>query len=232
MAYPPCLHMADWALLAWHPWYQEKNNTAYHWTNSRLCEPQCHLIVSTIKSSKILSHMSMSFFLIKQILASADMTFIKGNHTYFPFSKQLLIQDTKDDIVFKLIISISCIFTGSTTNINITHIHRGQQIQNFSLLQLTKIDIFQIRLYRMWSKILPKFSCPRPSDSGIFRALILIISMVSRLGNKIFLALGRTYTKFHSPRPVFHSPGQIFTRIGERASASFPAWVPTILTST
>ena len=24
------------------------------------------------------------------------------------------------------------------------------------------------------------------------------------------------YTKFHSPRPVFHSPGQIFTRIGER----------------
>ena len=32
------------------------------------------------------------------------------------------------------------------------------------------------------------------------------------------------YTKFHSPRPVFHSPGQIFTRIGERASASFPAW--------
>ena len=33
------------------------------------------------------------------------------------------------------------------------------------------------------------------------------------------------YTKFHSPRPVFHSPGQIFTRIGERASASFPACV-------
>ena len=32
------------------------------------------------------------------------------------------------------------------------------------------------------------------------------------------------YTKFHSPRLVFHSPGQIFTRIGERASASFPAW--------
>ena len=31
------------------------------------------------------------------------------------------------------------------------------------------------------------------------------------------------YTKFHSPRPVFHSPRQIFTRIGERASASFPA---------
>ena len=31
------------------------------------------------------------------------------------------------------------------------------------------------------------------------------------------------YTKFHLPRPVFHSPGQIFTRIGERASASFPA---------
>ena len=24
------------------------------------------------------------------------------------------------------------------------------------------------------------------------------------------------YTKFHSPRPVFHSSGQIFTRIGER----------------
>ena len=31
------------------------------------------------------------------------------------------------------------------------------------------------------------------------------------------------YTNFHSPRPVFHSPGQIFTRIGERASGSFPA---------
>ena len=31
------------------------------------------------------------------------------------------------------------------------------------------------------------------------------------------------YTKFHSPRPVFHSPDQIFTHIGERASASFPA---------
>ena len=31
------------------------------------------------------------------------------------------------------------------------------------------------------------------------------------------------FTKFHLPRPVFHSPGQIFTRIGERASASFPA---------
>ena len=32
------------------------------------------------------------------------------------------------------------------------------------------------------------------------------------------------YTKFHLPRPVFHSPGQIFTRIGEWVSASFPAW--------
>ena len=31
------------------------------------------------------------------------------------------------------------------------------------------------------------------------------------------------YTKFYSPRPVFHSPGQIFTPIDERASASFPA---------
>ena len=31
------------------------------------------------------------------------------------------------------------------------------------------------------------------------------------------------YTKFHLPRPVFHSPGQIFTRIGERASTSFQA---------
>ena len=31
------------------------------------------------------------------------------------------------------------------------------------------------------------------------------------------------YTKFHSPRPVFHSPDQIFTRIGEGASGSFPA---------
>ena len=34
------------------------------------------------------------------------------------------------------------------------------------------------------------------------------------------------YTKFHSPRPVFHLPSQIFTRIGEWASANFPAWVP------
>ena len=24
------------------------------------------------------------------------------------------------------------------------------------------------------------------------------------------------YTKFHTPGPVFHSPGQIFTRISER----------------
>ena len=31
------------------------------------------------------------------------------------------------------------------------------------------------------------------------------------------------YTKFYSPRPVFHSLGQIFTRISEWASASFPA---------
>ena len=31
------------------------------------------------------------------------------------------------------------------------------------------------------------------------------------------------FTKFHLPRPVFHSPSQIFTRIGERASTSFPA---------
>ena len=36
------------------------------------------------------------------------------------------------------------------------------------------------------------------------------------------------YTKFHLPRPVFTSPDRIFTPIGERASASFPAcfnWV-------
>ena len=31
------------------------------------------------------------------------------------------------------------------------------------------------------------------------------------------------YTKFHLTRPVFHSPNQIFTHIGERANASFPA---------
>ena len=30
------------------------------------------------------------------------------------------------------------------------------------------------------------------------------------------------YIKFHSPSPVFHSPSQIVTRIGERASPSFP----------
>ena len=36
------------------------------------------------------------------------------------------------------------------------------------------------------------------------------------------------YKKFHSPIPVFHSPGQIFTRIGEWASASFPACVSVI----
>ena len=34
------------------------------------------------------------------------------------------------------------------------------------------------------------------------------------------------YTKFHLPRPVFHSPDQIFTRIGKRASPSFPACIP------
>ena len=33
------------------------------------------------------------------------------------------------------------------------------------------------------------------------------------------------YTKFHSPRPVFHSPNQIFTRIGERPSTSFQACI-------
>ena len=33
------------------------------------------------------------------------------------------------------------------------------------------------------------------------------------------------YTKFHSPRPVFHLPGQIFTHIGERVSTSFPDWL-------
>ena len=33
------------------------------------------------------------------------------------------------------------------------------------------------------------------------------------------------YTKFHLPRPVFHSPGQIFTRIGERASATPKSWI-------
>ena len=32
------------------------------------------------------------------------------------------------------------------------------------------------------------------------------------------------YAKFHSLRLIFHSPGQIFTHIGEQASASFPAW--------
>ena len=36
------------------------------------------------------------------------------------------------------------------------------------------------------------------------------------------------YTKFHLPSPVFHSPDQIFSRIGERASASFPAWNPSM----
>ena len=35
------------------------------------------------------------------------------------------------------------------------------------------------------------------------------------------------YTKFHLPRSVFHSLGQIFSRIGEQASTSFPAWKPT-----
>ena len=31
-------------------------------------------------------------------------------------------------------------------------------------------------------------------------------------------------TKFNLPRPVFHLPSQIFTRIGKQASASFPVW--------
>ena len=32
------------------------------------------------------------------------------------------------------------------------------------------------------------------------------------------------YTKFHSPRPVFQSPGQIFTCIGQWVSTTFLAW--------
>ena len=34
------------------------------------------------------------------------------------------------------------------------------------------------------------------------------------------------YTKFHLPRPVIHSPSQIFACIGERPGASFPACRP------
>ena len=37
------------------------------------------------------------------------------------------------------------------------------------------------------------------------------------------------YTKFHSCRPVFHSPVQIFTHIGEQASASFPACIAYVI---
>ena len=37
------------------------------------------------------------------------------------------------------------------------------------------------------------------------------------------------YTKFHLPRPVLHSPGHIFTPIGEWASASFPACLMTLI---
>ena len=57
------------------------------------------------------------------------------------------------------------------------------------------------------------------------------LSMYAGWETKNFLALDQTgqshiaYTKFHLPRPVFHSPGQIFTRIGEQVSASFPACV-------
>ena len=39
------------------------------------------------------------------------------------------------------------------------------------------------------------------------------------LGSLLYIA----YPKFHSPRPVFHSPSQISTHIGEQPSASFPA---------
>ena len=67
-----------------------------------------------------------------------------------------------------------------------------------------------------WSTILPKF---RHCKEG------------NRLGNYNFFGTRPnwvvsyiSYTKFHSPRPVFHSPSQIFTRIGERTCASFPAW--------
>ena len=56
--------------------------------------------------------------------------------------------------------------------------------------------------------------------------MLLQKSPIGRLGNYIFLALARTgqslilaYTKFHLPRPVFHSPSQIFTCIGARPSA-------------
>ena len=34
---------------------------------------------------------------------------------------------------------------------------------------------------------------------------------------KIFWHSPEAYTKFHLPRPVFHLPGQIFTRIGDTA---------------
>ena len=54
---------------------------------------------------------------------------------------------------------------------------------------------------------------------------------IHRLGNlKVFgtrpnwVVFYIACTKFHLPWPVFHLPGQIFTCIGERASASFPAW--------
>ena len=52
----------------------------------------------------------------------------------------------------------------------------------------------------------------------------------SRLGNLRFFGTRPNwavsyiaYTKFHLPKPVFDSPDQIYTRIGEQASASFPA---------
>ena len=49
-------------------------------------------------------------------------------------------------------------------------------------------------------------------------------------GTRLNWAVSYTaYTKFHLPRPVLHSRGHIFTRIGERASSSFPACTPLLI---
>ena len=79
---------------------------------------------------------------------------------------------------------------------------------------------------------------PRPMNAGSTSMLIVTAGSYNMETYPQFLQAGKlkifgtrpnwvvayiAYTKFHSPRPVFHSPGQIFTRIGERASISFPS---------
>ena len=76
-------------------------------------------------------------------------------------------------------------------------------------------------------KILPNYYCQR----AVQKSLNLLICQAGKLKNfwhspELGSLLYSLYTIL-LPRPVVHSPGQIFTRIGERASATFPACMST-----